>query len=104
MENISVVEVNFYKDEEELSPTKGMYWVVIRYNNNTEESEFFTEEEVKELIKFIEMEGYTGHIPLHEWIKKKRPAFFSRAITDSDPNGIVIQLLRKLEDHFQVND
>lgn len=56
------------------------------------------------MLRFAEMDGYSGHIPLHDWIREKRPAFFSGAIINSNTHKIVIQLLQKLKEYFHVND
>lgn len=101
MGNINTVEVEFFKDKEEGSHIKGTYLLIIK--NNTKESTFFTEEEVVEMQQFAEMAEYSGHIPLHDWIREKRPGFFSNAITNSDTHGIVIQILQKLQEYFHIS-
>lgn len=106
MKNKSVDEVNFLKDknEKEWDHTKNLYWLNLHYSDNTEENELFSEHEVREMQEFAKMNGYEGHIPLHNWIKEKRPHFFSSAVTDGDPHRIVIQILQKLKEHFQIKD
>lgn len=100
MKGADKVQVKFSKDEEKLGHTDGVYWVVVKYPDNTEKSVFFTEHEVGELKKFAKMNGYTGHIPLHNWMKEKKPQFFSSTITDNDPSGIVSKLLIKIKELF----
>ncbi|RKX69395.1 hypothetical protein DRP53_08300 [candidate division WOR-3 bacterium] len=93
------VKVIFEKDEDPNSHTYGQYWIIVKYPDR-EISEIIIEKEANILRGFAKEIGFSGHLNLHEWLKKHRPSFFKKVITDADPNGIVIKLLNELKYYF----
>lgn len=59
----------------------------------------FTESEFQEVLQIGEMVGYPGHTTLRDWLKHHAPSFYTQAITDPDPQGVVIKLLQLLQEH-----
>lgn len=97
------ISINFYRDTDAGSQTQGAYWLELYKNGKYIDKEPFTEQEVeqtKELKSIVQMEGLSGHVPLHEWLKKEHKPFFEKYITDSDRDRIVGEILKSLQDFF----
>jgi len=99
--------IKFEKDTDTSSNTYGEYWLRLYKNGKNIDNEPFTEREViqtkkqtKNLKAIVQMEGISGHIPLHDWLKEKHPGFFERSITDLDSDKIVIEILKALQEFY----
>ena len=95
MKDRNVIRVEFSRDEKSIH-TRGLYWLVVKYSDNTEVSEMFTEGDLKQMIPFAKKEGYAGRIPLQNWLAENRPTFYSRAVAVT-PDVVVPQLLEHLK-------
>jgi hypothetical protein len=89
------MEHNNVTIEKETGNLSGLYSITI--NNNTE---LFDQNDFNQLRIFTEMQGYSGHGDLHEWIKKKRGPFFERYIKDGDHGHVVMDILIALQRWF----
>jgi hypothetical protein len=89
------MKIGFYKDEDEGSKTKGLYWLVVNGHGPLG----FTEAEFQEALQIAKMVGFAGHATLRDWLKHHAPSFYAQAITDPDPQGVVIKLLQLLQKH-----
>jgi hypothetical protein len=89
------MKIGFYRDEDEGSKTKGMYWLVVNGHGPL----YFTEPEFNEVLQIAKMVGFAGHSTLRDWLKKQAPSFYAQAITDPDPQGIVPNLLQLMQKH-----
>lgn len=58
----------------------------------------------KKLKPFLRMEGYSGHIPMHIWLRDNKPQFFQKHVTEADVNGIIIKLLIELQNFLMINN
>jgi len=89
------MKIGFYIDEDVGSKTIGMYWLVV----NDHVPMCFTESEFQEVLQIGKMVGFAGHTTLRDWLKRHAPSFYAQAITDPDPQGVVIKLLQLLQKH-----
>lgn len=89
------MRIGFYKEKDEGDKTTGMYWLVIDNHGPW----FFTEADFQEVLQISKMVGFAGHSTLRDWLKSHAPSFYAKAITDPDPQGVVIKLLQLLQKH-----
>ena len=90
------MKIELKKDIEVSSKVVGNYWLRCINLEGGYSNELFTKEIVLELMDIAKKEG--GHQELLTWFKHNRLAIFNSSISDTDPNGLINDLIDILKD------
>lgn len=91
-------------DKMQVLPYQKEIVVSIKFDDGRQTLLDFSQDDIKEIEEFLRIQGWAGHIPFHDWLKKNRPDFFIQDITDRDPDGVVVPLLAKLKEFCEIVD
>ncbi len=92
-----------YTEKEKLNLSNEVL-ALISHDDQRQSMIIFSENDMEQINKFLNIKGWAGHIPFHDWLKENKSKYFRENITDMDKEGIVLPLLIKLKEFLDITD